>query len=414
MIEIRKKKNCCGCSACEQRCPHHCIVLREDSEGFLYPHVYKERCTSCGICEKVCPVQNRAAAHSPLKVYAAKNKNKQELLSSSSGGLFVIFAKKIIKEGGVVFGAKFDESWNVVHAYTEKEEGIRAFMGSKYVQSQIGSAFSDAKGFLQSGRKVLFSGTPCQIAGLNGYLGHRYDNLLTIDVICHGVPSPMVWKHYLNEIVRKVCHDENSVSSPLILNSSGRDALFERITSISFRDKRTDWKKFSFALSLAKDLSEGKQNSVSLSHTFSEDNYMRLFLSNVILRPSCYHCPSKEGKSNSDITIADFWGIERVHANFDDERGVGLLLVNTEKGQFALDEESLYLKSREVSLSDAVGSNPSYYTSVSEPLEKKLCFFLLNVSKTNINTIAKIIRRISHFRQMKMKVKIKIRHFLKL
>ena len=390
MINIRKKHNCCGCSACKQLCPQHCIILKEDNEGFLYPQVDKQRCTSCGICEKVCPVLNQTAAYPPLKVCAAKNKDAQELLLSSSGGLFVVFAKKTIKDGGVVFGARFDESWNVIHSYTETEEGICAFIGSKYVQSRIGNTYSEARTFLRSGRKVLFTGTSCQIAGLKTFLGHEYDNLLTIDVICHGAPSPLVWKRYISDITK--------------------DVINGRVKRISFRDKRHGWKNFSFVLTYSYSLSNGNPETTSLSHTFEKDPYMQLFLSNMTLRPSCYHCPSKGGKSKSDLTIADFWGIEGVRADFDDDKGVGLLIVNTEKGQCATDKESLSLI--EVSLSEATGCNPSYYHSVSKPWERRLCFWLISRTKRSIYDVAQLIWYLSYIDSIKNNIKLKIRRLL--
>lgn len=399
MIEIRQKEKCCGCTACVQRCPQHCISLQEDSEGFLYPHVNIEQCISCGICENVCPVLNQAEARIPLKVYAAKNNNEQELLMSSSGGLFIVFAKKIIQDGGVVFGARFDENWNVFHSYADTEEGLIDFIGSKYVQSRIGDSYAEARTFLKSGRKVLFTGTSCQIAGLHSFLGHDYDNLLTIDVICHGVPSPLVWKRYLTDITNNVIN----------LKSVSR-TTDSPIKSISFRDKHTGWKNYSFVLSFSESQSSDITSNGTLSHTFGKDPFMHLFLSNATLRPSCYHCPSKNGRSKSDLTIADFWGIEGVHPVFDDNKGVGLLIVNTEKGQCAIDNKSISLL--ETTLSDATRCNPSYYHSVSKPWERRLCFWLINQTNWSINDIAQLFQRISSIHIIKNRIKSKIRRIL--
>lgn len=166
MISIKDKQDCCGCAACVQRCPKQCITLHEDNEGFLYPQVDESLCIDCGLCEKVCPVINQADERTPLGVYAVKNPNESVRMQSSSGGVFTMLAEHIIDEGGVVFGACFDECWEVVHSYAETKEALAKFRGSKYVQSKIGSTYQQAEGFLKSGRKVLFSGTPCQIAGL--------------------------------------------------------------------------------------------------------------------------------------------------------------------------------------------------------------------------------------------------------
>lgn len=210
MINIIEKKDCCGCSACVQRCPQQCISLEEDEEGFLYPIINEAACIDCGLCEKVCPVLHSGDAHKPLKVFAAKNNNEKIRVESSSGGVFTVLAELVIDEGGVVFGAKFGEHWDVIHDYTETKEGLAAFRGSKYVQSRIGDCFNKAKSFLVQGRKVLFSGTPCQISGLKRFLGKEYDSLLTVDFICHGVPSPKVWRMYLNETIAREC-EKNTV-----------------------------------------------------------------------------------------------------------------------------------------------------------------------------------------------------------
>lgn len=180
MIEIRNKRDCCGCNACVQKCPQQCIGQSEDAEGFIYPQVDKARCVGCGLCEKVCPVINQNPKSKPLKVMAGRNGNEEIRMVSSSGGAFTLLAGEIIGRGGVVFGARFDENWNVVHSYTECTDGLAAFRGSKYVQSRIGETFSQAEKFLKQGREVLFTGTPCQIAGLRRFLGKEYDNLLSI------------------------------------------------------------------------------------------------------------------------------------------------------------------------------------------------------------------------------------------
>ena len=203
MLQIKEKKDCCGCEACVQRCPQQCIAVREDSEGFLYPVVDEGRCTDCGLCERVCPGLQPGEPREPLKVYAAKNPDEKVRIQSSSGGIFSLLAEQVIRAGGVVFGARFDGRWEVVHDYTEAMEGLEAFRGSKYVQSRTGETYRLAETFLRAGRKVLFCGTPCQIAGLKLFLRKEYENLLTVDFICHGVPSPGIWRKYLQEIAAR-------------------------------------------------------------------------------------------------------------------------------------------------------------------------------------------------------------------
>ena len=193
MIEITEKYLCCGCAACVQRCPKQCIILHEDHEGFLYPKVDTDNCIDCALCEKVCPILNEGSNRKPLKVYAAINKDEKIRLESSSGGIFTLLAEQTIGEDGVVFGARFDENWQVRLDYTETIEGIAVFRGSKYVQARTENTYQQAEFFLREGRKVLFAGTPCQIAGLKKFLRKEYDNLLAVDFVCHGVPSPKVW-----------------------------------------------------------------------------------------------------------------------------------------------------------------------------------------------------------------------------
>jgi coenzyme F420-reducing hydrogenase beta subunit len=301
MITINSKSDCCGCGACEQRCSQHCISLVSDNEGFVYPVIDKELCVNCGLCERVCPVINQNERREPLNVFAAKNRNDEIRMKSSSGGVFSLLAEQIINEGGVVFGARFNEQWDVVHSYTETIDGNEPFRGSKYVQSYIGDSFIKAESFLKQGRKVLFMGTPCQIAGLHKFLRKAYDNLLTMDVVCHGVPSPLVWKEYLKSI------------------GGGENPL-----DVSFRDKSTGWKNYS-----TKYLFEGK----ILHQLASQDLYMKGFLKDLYLRPSCYDCPSKAGKSDSDITLGDFWGVQNYHPEIDDDKGVGVALLWTDKGK---------------------------------------------------------------------------------
>lgn len=328
MIEIKEKAFCCGCNACVQRCPKQCISMYEDEEGFLYPQVDKLTCVECGLCEKVCPVINQSKPRKPLKVYAAYNKDEIIRKESSSAGVFTAIAEQIIDKGGVVFGARFDENWEVKHDFTETIEGLKVFRGSKYVQSRIEDSYQKAEAFLKEGRKVLFSGTPCQIAGLKKYLRKEYENLFTVDFICHGVPSPKVWRMYLDEIIARKCGKN--------INSFYLKAPFTRgkvhIKDISFRNKCLGWKKYSFVLTLSTTNEHGKEHTVSYSEIFTKNVFMRGFISDLYLRPSCYHCSSKNFKSGSDIMLGDYWGIDRIKDKYiDDDKGTCVLMVQTDK-----------------------------------------------------------------------------------
>lgn len=326
MISITQKQDCCGCNACAQICPKQCITMQEDNEGFLYPRVDTENCIDCHLCEKICPVSNHGTERKPLKVYAAINKDEEVRQQSSSGGIFTALAEQVIKQGGVVFGARFDEQWQVKHDYAETMEGLAAFRGSKYLQSRIENTYQEAERFLKARRKVLFSGTPCQIAGLQNYLRKEYDNLLTVDFICHGVPSPMVWRRYLKEEVARQCDRKNSVLSHPIHEE---DVLVE---GISFRDKTMGWKKFSFALTLSTTNGSGEKIQFCSCSPMTKNEYLRGFMSNVYLRPSCYSCAFKKQKSGSDITLADFWNIGLYNKQLDDNHGLSLMLLNNSKG----------------------------------------------------------------------------------
>lgn len=229
MIEIKDKKDCCGCSACVSKCPAKCIELKEDEEGFLYPEVNKVLCMDCSLCEKVCPTISGEFENDrrPLASYIAYAEDLSVRLESSSGGLFSLFAENIIVNGGIVFGAAFDSDWTVRHTAVDLKNELNRLRGSKYMQSRIENTYKEAEKFLKSGRKVLFSGTACQVAGLKTYLGKDYENLYTIDVLCHGVPSQRVWKLYLEEQEKR--------------NDS-------HVKMVSFRWKNTGWKNYSLKL----------------------------------------------------------------------------------------------------------------------------------------------------------------------
>ena len=390
MIGITHKQDCCGCHACTSVCARQCIAMQEDNEGFLYPVVDEATCTDCGLCEKVCPVINQDEPRKPLKVYAAKNRNEEVRRLSSSGGIFTPLAEAVIRDGGVVFGAKFDKEWNVIHAWTDTIEGIADFRGSKYVQSTIGNTYCEAREFLKQGRKVLFSGTPCQIAGLRKFLRKEYENLLTVDVVCHGVPSPLVWREYLEE-TREKRHAERDAGKNTV-SSSLMDLPV--ITGISFRDKTHGWKKYGFRLRYVASKAAGisvptstNDKECTLLQPFPDNVFMKGFLSNFYLRPSCYACSSRTGKSGSDITIADFWGVQNYYPEFDDDRGVGLVLVNTDRGRKAYEQVNAI--NLETTYEQALNQNPCIEYSV--PRTKHVKAFWDNFSLEGMDAVEDII-----------------------
>lgn len=330
MITITNKEECCGCNACSQVCPVNCIEMKPDSQGFLYPVTNIEKCIDCNICNKTCPIINTSRHTTPIVSFAAKSSNKETQKHSSSGGIFSELAQLIIQDNGIVFGAKLDESYNVVHTYAEDFEQLHSFMGSKYVQSDINDSFIKAKKFLIEGRTVLFSGTPCHIAGLKHFLKKEYDNLITVEVICHGVPSPMVWQDYIKSLKLK------------------KDCKYK----ISFRDKSNDWNNFALSI---KETSE----RVVLHEIFKQNIYLKTFLKDLTLRQSCFDCKFKYQHSYSDIILGDYWDIEKHEPTFVDNNGVSAVIINSSKGEQIFKRASVLTHSTDINKISS--GNPALY-----------------------------------------------------
>ena len=334
MINIINKQDCCGCNGCVQACPKQCISMQEDHEGFLYAKVDMDLCIDCSLCEKVCPVINQGVKSKPIEVYAAKNKDEITRKNSSSGGIFTLLSQNVLDSNGVVFGAKYDNKWGVTHDYIESIDDLAQFRGSKYLQSKIGESFIKARDFLKQGRIVLFSGTPCQISGLNLFLRKEHENLITLEVVCHGVPSPKVWRKSLEDMV-------GAQNIHLIQN-------------ISFRDKIKGWKEFSLVIE-----KEGASNNVLFSETLRENSFMQGFLKDLYLRPSCHACSSKSLKSGCDFSLADFWGLAEFYPHFDDDKGTSLVLVNTPKAKDVFCKLNEQMDVIKVAYEEGFRSNPA-------------------------------------------------------
>ena len=358
MIELYDKADCTGCSACANICPRGCITMKADSEGFLYPYVNTEMCVDCGLCEEVCPMLKKPMPHEIKAVYGAKNKDDSVRFTSSSGGMFTLFAEKIIKEGGIVVGAALDDNHTVKHCIVHSLDDIPKLRGSKYVQSIIGDTYAEVRSLLRSGKKVLFSGTPCQIAGLKKYLIKPFNNLITIDLVCHGVPSPMVYRKHLAELSSKAG---------------------EPITCVRFRDKSNGWK-------------QGETLFFTEHHKMGapkrQEPFMRLFLNNIIIRPSCGNCAFNNKRSQSDITIADYWGIDKQFPEFDDDKGVTLVIINTDGGTSLL--ESIKDKATILTTDYEKGAEFNWAVVKSLPLHKKRGYFFTNIEKYSINELVEL------------------------
>lgn len=269
----------------------------------------------------------------------------------------------MIENGGVVFGAVFNECWEVVHTYAENLKDVKSMMGSKYMQSRMENSYREAEGFLKRGRTVLFTGCPCQITGLHNYLGKEYHNLISVDFLCHGVPSPGVWRKYLTEV---------STSFPKEFNGISLD-FSTKITGIDFRNKQqSGWKNFYLTIT---GLSNGTEK-VLLSDKHKNNPFMKGFLGDLYLRPSCYNCKCKNGASHSDLTIADFWGISSIMPDFDDDKGVSLVLVNTDKGRNVL--ALCDLEIRKSTLDDARRFNGGFKETVIIPPKRDAFFHHYN------------------------------------
>lgn len=334
MITIFKPEDCCGCTACYAVCPVKCISMSEDAEGFSYPAVDQARCTKCGACDRVCPVLNRRSGVKEPHVYACRGRDLPVRMMSSSGGVFSLLAEKVIERGGVVFGAAFTDGNRLVHTKAETRDGLDPLRRSKYLQSDMGDTFADVKRALKEGREVLFSGVPCQISGLGLYLGRDYPNLLKMDIACHGVPSPKVFGHYL------------------------RSYFGEEVSDINFRDKRTGWNRYSFALKYIKD---GKAEE--FSQPFIVNPFMRGFLRRLYSRPVCHACPCKALSSGSDITLGDFWGVAGYYPDMDDNKGVSVAFVNSARGVECFGQISDSIESIRATYAEGVACNQSIVKS---------------------------------------------------
>lgn len=356
---LSNMKDCTGCHACTNICPKKCIFMKDDNEGFLYPIVDYNICIKCKRCVNVCPINNNIKSYNTPIAYACYNKDENIRLNSSSGGIFSLLAEKMIDRGGVVFGAVFNDNFEVEHKYIETKENIELLRGSKYVQSKIGTSYRQVKDFLESGREVLFSGTPCQIAGLKNYLVKAYSNLLTVDLICHGVPSPYVWQKYIK-------FRENKAGS--------------EISKITFRNKKMGWKQFSVSFLF--------KNNTEYNKIYSNDLYMTAFLKNISLRPSCYNCRFKTLNRQSDITLADFWGVQNIFPEIDDDKGVSLIFINSQSGEKIYSEILDNIVYKEVDILDAVKYNSAAIKSPLPHINREKF-----INDINIYTFDKLVNK---------------------
>ena len=331
---------CCGCGACRAVCPVGAITMKPDKEGFLRPAVDAAKCVNCGKCASVCPVLHPGPKREPLAVYAAKAKDDELRRGSASGGVFTVLAQATLKRGGVVFGAGFDHrDWRVVHKAARNEEELDDLRGSKYVQSDMGDVYVEVKRELDLGREVLFSGCPCQIAALKRYLGREYPNLLTVDLVCHGVPSPLAWRKYLDDRERE---------------AKGK------ISRILAR-RYCAWREY--AISLAFD----NASDIAYSEKVEHDPYMQSFMRFWGLRKSCFGCRFRNFASGSDLTLGDYGNIDETHPEFVDGRGISVVMENTAHGAAVYRIAAEEFVSLSMTLADICRINTAIFKSHPQP-----------------------------------------------
>ena len=366
MIQLADKAKCTGCHACFSICPTNSIIMEADNEGFLYPTINESKCINCGKCEKTCPILSHVTtdAKSLQISYAAYNRCEEERHASTSGGIFTLLAKTILASGGIVIGAAMNNNnTGVHHVIIDSIERLDSLRGSKYTQSTIGDVFIKAEAFLKEGRIVLFTGTPCQIGGLYSYLGKNYDNLYTQDLICHGVPSPLIWKKYVE------------------FRETSANSTTDRIM---FRNKDRSWKNYDVVFHFA--------NKKEYRKSILDDAFMKGFLNDLFLRPSCYVCSYRSRYRKSDLTLADFWGIQTVLPEMDDDKGTSFVWIHTEKGLSLFEQIKDSTEYREVSCEDTLKYNPSAVSNAKIPANRNAYFS--SISEGNFeDIIAKYTRK---------------------
>ena len=351
MITINRKEDCCGCNACGDICTHSAISFVKDIEGFWYPQVDSSTCVECGLCEKVCPVIHSQELkqndyEKPLRVIAAINKKLSVRWDSTSGGAFSAFAEVVYKQEGYVAGAIYNDDFSVRHFISNNPEDLLRIRSSKYLQSNAEGFYKAVRALLKQGNKVLCCGTPCQMAALRSFLGKDYDNLIIVDFICRGVNSPKVYRAYLDSLEKKY-------------NS--------KVVYVKAKNKELGWRNLTRKVVF--------ENGDSYYGVGFIDDFRRGYHTNVFSRPSCYECKFKGFPRIADITLADFWGIEKVDKNLDNDIGTSMILINSKKGESFFTEASDSLEYKEVPFDSIVGGNGAIYKSLSKPSINRKEFF---------------------------------------
>lgn len=341
----RVGNRCVGCRSCEQSCPKHCISFFEDIEGFWYPNVDENCCVACGKCLKTCPAENTGIHRSnPQSVWAWRNKSDTDIMRSASGGAADNAAKAILQMGGVVYGAAYDEQLVVSHIEVTDDEGREKIQSSKYVQSDLKDNYSKVKRQLSEGKAVLFTGTPCQISGLYAFLGGDQPKLYTVDLICHGVPSPKFFKKYLEYQGKR---------------------MVGRVIYYNFRSKDKRGWGTQYLL---------KTKTSSRTKPLALDRYGKHFMDGDCYRESCYQCPYANTNRAGDLTVGDFWGIAKSHPKFDSPKGVSSVFVNTEKGRNLFEKMKPFAEVEEASLEEGMLKQGNLVQPSTRPVNREMFY----------------------------------------
>lgn len=352
------KENCCGCEACNNICPKKCVTMDYDNEGFLYPIIDMNNCIGCNLCKKVCPyskIEKVEVDFPPM--YACINRDENIVKKSTSGGAFSAILEAFCDRNFIVYGANLDKEMNVRHIYIDNLKDIDKLRGAKYVQSVIGDSFIKVEKFLKNDKKVVFSGTPCQVAGLKSFLRKEYDNLLTIDLLCHGVPSTFVFKEYKEYMER----------------------LFKgKIIDIQFRDKENKkWDKHKVTLKF--------NNGKVYSKRGLDDAFEKGFYEGIFNRPSCHKCPFASVPRQGDFTLGDFWGIDCIKPSLYDNGGTSLLLINSKKAECLTEKLNNYLTLTQVSFNKAIEFNKNLVThTLYNPKREEFMEYFINNEFDNV------------------------------
>lgn len=356
MQEIAKKSKCTGCTVCVNVCPKHAITMREGNDGFLYPFIDEKKCINCGLCKRKCPVLTTDKNNALNKCYVAYANSEEVKKHSSSGGIFPLIADYILDNNGIVIGAAYDKENKLKHMAVKKKEDIQKLYGSKYLQSNLDNIFEYIKDNIKD-NKILFVGTPCQVAGLKKFIKDENNHLICIDFICHGVPSAKLFSKYINEL-EEYNHD--------------------KLINYNFRDKSTGWDNYSNTATFKKS---------KVSELQKDNHYMKLFLSDVALRESCYNCNFKLGNKYSDITLGDFWGVKDLYPEMYNKNGVSAIILNTKIGEEVFENIKNKITLKECEIEEITRSNPSLKISCNYNSKREE--FFQDIDNMNVKELTK-------------------------